>query len=86
MNRLQPTHQPCSKGSAYLCPLYMYAAGFAGLSLAGTCAALSLTALQVLIDAVVHAVNEDYEEMAGDFIKLGFLTAGTAVETRLVQP
>jgi len=28
---------------------------------------------QVLIDAVVHAVNEDYEEMAGDFIKLGFL-------------
>jgi hypothetical protein len=32
--------------------------------------------LQVLIDAVVHAVNEDYEEMAGDFIKLGFLSAG----------
>lgn len=31
---------------------------------------------QVLIDAVVHAVNEDYEEMAGDFIKLGFLSAG----------
>jgi hypothetical protein len=32
--------------------------------------------LQVLIDAVVHAVNEDYDEMAGDFIKLGFLSAG----------
>jgi hypothetical protein len=31
---------------------------------------------QVLIDAVVHAVNEDYQEMAGDFIKLGFLEAG----------
>lgn len=32
--------------------------------------------VQVLIDAVVHAVNEDYDEMAGDFIKLGFLSAG----------
>lgn len=32
--------------------------------------------LQVLIDAVVHAVNEDYDEMAGDFIKLGFLSPG----------
>ncbi len=31
---------------------------------------------QVLVDAVVHAVNEDYENMAGDFIKLGFLTPG----------
>jgi hypothetical protein len=30
----------------------------------------------VLIDAVVHAVNEDYDEMAGDFIKLGFLSPG----------
>lgn len=30
----------------------------------------------MLIDAVVHAVNEDYDEMAGDFIKLGFLSAG----------
>ena len=25
---------------------------------------------QILIDAVVHAVNEDYREMANDFIKL----------------
>ena len=32
---------------------------------------------KVLVDAVVHAVNEDYQEMAGDFIKLGFLTPGT---------
>lgn len=33
----------------------------------------------MLVDAVVHAVNEDYEEMAGDFIKLGFLAAGTDI-------
>jgi hypothetical protein len=31
---------------------------------------------QVLIDAVVHAVNKDYPGMAGDFIKLGFLAQG----------
>jgi hypothetical protein len=37
---------------------------------------LRLLLLQVLIDAVVHAVNEDYDEMAGDFIKLGFLSPG----------
>ena len=35
--------------------------------------------LQVLIDAVVHAVNEDYKQMAGDFIKLGFLAPGTDI-------
>jgi hypothetical protein len=34
------------------------------------------TRLQVLIDAVVHAVNKDYPGMAGDFIKLGFLAQG----------
>lgn len=34
---------------------------------------------QVLIDAVVHAVNEDYVEMAGDFTRLGFLAPGTDV-------
>lgn len=28
---------------------------------------------EVLIDAVVHAVNQDYSGMAEDFIKLGFL-------------
>jgi predicted unusual protein kinase regulating ubiquinone biosynthesis (AarF/ABC1/UbiB family) len=32
-----------------------------------------------LIDAVVHAVNEDYVEMAGDFTRLGFLAPGTDV-------
>lgn len=31
---------------------------------------------EVLIDAVVHAVNKDYPAMAGDFIKLGFLAPG----------
>jgi hypothetical protein len=31
---------------------------------------------EILIDAVVHAVNKDYPGMAGDFIKLGFLAQG----------
>lgn len=31
------------------------------------------------MDAVVHAVNEDYQEMAGDFMRLGFLTPGTDI-------
>lgn len=34
---------------------------------------------QILIDAVVHAVNEDYTEMANDFTRLGFLASGTDV-------
>lgn len=33
---------------------------------------------QTLVDAVVHAVNEDYKSMAEDFIKLGFLAPGGA--------
>lgn len=32
-----------------------------------------------MIDAVVHAVNEDYVEMASDFTRLGFLASGTDV-------
>lgn len=32
-----------------------------------------------MIDAVVHAVNEDYVEMANDFTRLGFLAPGTDV-------
>lgn len=40
---------------------------------------LACYAPQVLVDAVVHAVNEDYENMAGDFVKLGFLGPGTDV-------
>lgn len=38
----------------------------------GNVAQLSEVNKQILIDAVVHAINEDYEEMAEDFIKLGF--------------
>lgn len=34
---------------------------------------------QILIDAVVHAVNEDYGEMANDFTRLGFLAKDTDV-------
>ena len=40
----------------------------------GNVAQLSQKNKEVLIDAVVHAVNEDYDAMAGDFIRLGFLS------------
>ena len=43
----------------------------------GNVAQLSQRNKEVLVDAVVHAVNEDYEAMAGDFIQLGFLAPGT---------
>eukprot|EP00238_Polyblepharides_amylifera_P002335 CAMPEP_0196592738 /NCGR_PEP_ID=MMETSP1081-20130531/73651_1 /TAXON_ID=36882 /ORGANISM="Pyramimonas amylifera, Strain CCMP720" /LENGTH=579 /DNA_ID=CAMNT_0041916513 /DNA_START=382 /DNA_END=2121 /DNA_ORIENTATION=- len=46
----------------------------------GNVAELSSRNKQVLIDAVVHAVNEDYRGMADDFIGLGFLAPGTDVE------
>jgi predicted unusual protein kinase regulating ubiquinone biosynthesis (AarF/ABC1/UbiB family) len=45
----------------------------------GNVAQLSQKNKAVLIDAVVHAVNEDYSSMAGDFIKLGFLAPGTDI-------
>ncbi|CAL5228284.1 g11389 [Coccomyxa viridis] len=45
----------------------------------GNVAEVSQQNKQTLIDAVVHAVNEDYEEMAKDFIKLGFLDQGTDI-------
>lgn len=45
----------------------------------GNVAELSQRNKEVLIDAVVHAVNKDYASMAGDFIKLGFLGPGTDV-------
>lgn len=45
----------------------------------GNVAELSSRNKQILIDAVVHAINEDYEEMAGDFMRLGFLAPGTDV-------
>ena len=43
----------------------------------GNVAQLGQRNKEVLVDAVVHAVNEDYEAMAGDFIQLGFLSPGT---------
>lgn len=46
----------------------------------GNVAQLSQTNKQILVDAVVHAVNEDYVEMANDFIKLGFLAPGNFEE------
>ncbi|CAD5179755.1 protein ACTIVITY OF BC1 COMPLEX KINASE 1, chloroplastic isoform X1 [Musa acuminata AAA Group] len=45
----------------------------------GNVAELSQQNKQILIDAVVHAVNEDYAEMANDFTRLGFLASGTDV-------
>ncbi|KAL7170829.1 hypothetical protein ACSBR2_035653 [Camellia fascicularis] len=45
----------------------------------GNVAVLSQQNKQILIDAVVHAVNEDYVEMANDFTRLGFLASGTDV-------
>lgn len=45
----------------------------------GNVAVLSQQNKQILIDAVVHAVNEDYVEMANDFTRLGFLANGTDV-------
>jgi len=45
----------------------------------GNVAELSQRNKGVLIDAVVHAVNKDYQSMAQDFIKLGFLAPGTDV-------
>ncbi|PKU59992.1 putative aarF domain-containing protein kinase [Dendrobium catenatum] len=44
----------------------------------GNVAVLSQLNKQILIDAV-HAVNEDYVEMANDFTRLGFLASGTDV-------
>ncbi|XVF48158.1 hypothetical protein PTKIN_Ptkin03bG0168800 [Pterospermum kingtungense] len=45
----------------------------------GNVAVLSQQNKQILIDAVVRAVNEDYAEMANDFTRLGFLASGTDV-------
>ena len=45
----------------------------------GNVAQLTQRNKEVLIDAVVHAVNEDYDGMAGDFVNLGFLSEGTNV-------
>merc|ERR1712176_1224378 len=45
----------------------------------GNVAEISEKNKQVLIDAVVHAVNKDYVEMAGDFSRLGFLSEETDI-------
>ena len=45
----------------------------------GNVAQLSNQNKQTLVDAVVHAVNEDYDAMAYDFVNLGFLAKGTDV-------
>jgi len=45
----------------------------------GNVAEVSEKNKQALINAVVHAVNADYEEMAGDFIELGFLSRETDI-------
>ncbi len=34
---------------------------------------------EVLVDAVVHLINKDYDDLAKDFVKLGFLTPDTDV-------
>ncbi|MGD1932568.1 MAG: ABC1 kinase family protein [Leptolyngbyaceae cyanobacterium] len=34
---------------------------------------------ETLVDAVVHLINQDYELLAGDFVKLGFLTPDTDI-------
>ncbi len=49
----------------------------------GNVAQLSQRNKAVLVDAVVHAVNEDYRAMAADFVSLGFLTAGEQIATSL---
>jgi len=48
----------------------------------GNVAEVSQQNKQTLIDAVVHAVNEDYEEMAKDFINL----VGPAIFPQHDQP
>ncbi len=40
---------------------------------------LSEDTKETLVDAVVHLVNQDYHELAKDFVKLGFLTPDTDI-------
>ena len=40
---------------------------------------LSQEMKETLVDAVVHLINQDYELLAGDFVKLGFLTPDTDI-------
>ncbi|MBI4780627.1 MAG: AarF/ABC1/UbiB kinase family protein [Oscillatoriophycideae cyanobacterium NC_groundwater_1537_Pr4_S-0.65um_50_18] len=41
---------------------------------------LEQEAKETLVDSVVHLINQDYEHLAQDFVKLGFLTAGTDIQ------
>ena len=40
---------------------------------------LDQDAKESLVDAVVHLINKDYQDLANDFIKLGFLAPGTNI-------
>jgi predicted unusual protein kinase regulating ubiquinone biosynthesis (AarF/ABC1/UbiB family) len=40
---------------------------------------LDETAKESLVDSVVHLINKDYDQLAQDFINLGFLTPGTDI-------
>jgi predicted unusual protein kinase regulating ubiquinone biosynthesis (AarF/ABC1/UbiB family) len=41
---------------------------------------LSQDTKETLVDSVVHLINQDYEELAHDFVKLGFLTPDTDIQ------
>lgn len=34
---------------------------------------------ETLVDAIVHLINKDYDDLAGDYVKLGFLTPETDI-------
>jgi predicted unusual protein kinase regulating ubiquinone biosynthesis (AarF/ABC1/UbiB family) len=40
---------------------------------------LDQDAKESLVDAIVHLINKDYQDLANDFIKLGFLAPGTDI-------
>ncbi len=40
---------------------------------------LSQDTKETLVDAVVHLINQDYQDLAKDFVKLGFLTPDTDI-------
>ena len=40
---------------------------------------LTETTKETLVDAVVHLINKDYTDLAGDYVKLGFLTPDTDI-------
>ncbi len=40
---------------------------------------LEESAKETLVDSVVHLINKDYEDLAQDFVKLGFLTPDTDI-------